>query len=224
MEQGVDHPELVAHLGATEYGDERVPGALEQPRQHLNLTEQQATTGVGQHRGWTHDRGVLAVRRPERLVHVVVAELGQVDAERRIVRGLACLEAQVLDHHDVARARRGDDRLDARTDHCRGEQHLGAEQLTQPPGDRSHREHRIRLALGSPEMPGDHDHRAAFAQPRDGGQRARDAQVVLDVAVEHGHVEIDAHQHPLTAAERQVFEAREVAGTRQVAGHRYVAE
>ena len=55
-----------------------------------------------QEAGRPDDRGVLAMRCAERLVHVDVGEFRQVGAERRVALGLPALEAEVLEHEDVA--------------------------------------------------------------------------------------------------------------------------
>jgi hypothetical protein len=156
---------------------------------------------------------VCAVRGAERLVHVDVAELREVRAERGVVLGLPRLEAQVLEHHDVARARRRDQRLDARPDDRGRERDVGAEQLAQARRDRCHRVLRVDDALRATEVAGDDHHRALRAQPVDRRQRGRDAEVVLHHAVSQRHVEVDAHQCPLPLLQGQVLQLGQLHGS-----------
>ena len=173
VEQRVDHAELVADLRAAEHRDERASGAVEQTRQHLDLADEQASAGVRQDARRADDRGVLAMRRAERLVHVDVGELG---------RGWCRTRGRTRSR----RARSGGSRActtspgeaDATSGCTRGpttagaKQHLAPEQLAEPRRDRRHRVARIGLALRTSEVPARDDDRVPVAQPLDRG-RAR---------------------------------------------------
>ena len=96
-------------------------------------------------------RGVRAMRRAERVVHVDVGERRQLLRERRVVLLLLGVEADVLEQHDdrppspapAAIGRFGAGSADAVV----GEHDRAAEQLRQPRRDRLQAELRARAAL-----------------------------------------------------------------------------
>ena len=61
-------------------------------------------------------------------------------------------------------------------------------------------------------MAADHHRGVVVAEVLNGGQGRRDPQIVGDLAVAHGHVEIGAQQDPFAATGWQVFEARDSPG------------
>jgi hypothetical protein len=130
---------------------------------------------------------VRAVRGAERVVDVHVGQRGVALCQLRVVLRLAGIEAQVLEHHDLAVGH---------VVEVLRELHVRAEQLAQPLGDRPHRQLRVR-PLRAPEMAGEDEPGAPLAQRLDRRQRGADARVVRDPPVGERHVEVDAHEHPL---------------------------
>jgi len=54
--------------------------------------------------------------------------------------------------------------------------------------------------MGSPEMGAEDDPGPMIDQVRDGGEAGPDPGVVFDRSVRiHGHIEVDPHEHPLSA-------------------------
>ncbi len=98
------------------------------------------------------------MRGAEGVVHVEVQVAGELARERRVVRGLARVEARVLEQPDAR---------------------VGLE-LAQPLRHRRHAKRRI-LALRPAEVRAEHDLRgAALEQQPERGERGPDARVVRD--------------------------------------------
>ena len=141
-----------------------------------------------------------AVRGAERVVHVRLAERGQLLAERGIVLLLALVEAQVLHHQHVAVAQRRGLRAGVVAHRVGGEHHGLAHKLGELLGGGTQRERLLEALAGrTAEMAHEDDARAVVDELLDGGQRRADARVVGDGAVLHRHVEVDAHEHALAA-------------------------
>ena len=157
VEEGVDHAELVADLGAAEDGDEGSARALPQAGQHLDLAGQQASGGGRHGAWWPDDRGVGAMGGAERIVHVGVHPLDQPGDEGGVVGLLTGIEPEVL------------------------EQLRPGCQLGEPGPDGIHRVPGIRLPLRSAEVAGAHHRRPPILQPGDGGEGGADAEVVGDL-------------------------------------------
>ncbi len=126
------------------------------------------------------------MRGAERVVDVHVLSCDQPLDELRVARLLAGIEAQVLEQLDVGR------------------------ELCEPRADRSHRVPLVGFALRTTEVAARRDVRAVLGEPLDRRERGSDAQVVDDLAVLEGHVEVRAEQDPLAAQVRKVFEEREL--------------
>ena len=118
-------------------------------------------------------RGVRAVRGAEGVVDVEVGERAEALGQLRVVLRLARLEADVLEHHDVAVGH---------VVEVRRELDVDAEQARQVVGDRLQRELRLAV-LGPAEVRDEQELRAPLAQLLDRRQRAADAGVVGDRAV-----------------------------------------
>ena len=175
LEERVDDADLVGHLRAADDRDERAPGVVEDPGQRLDLALQQAPGGrVLDVLDDADRRGVRAVRRAERVVDVEVGQRAEALGELRVVLRLARLEADVLEHHDVAVGH---------VVEVRRERDLGAEQARRG----ARRPARARTPARGPSA-GRGARRAAAARPRSrsssivGSARA-DAGVVGDRAV-----------------------------------------
>ena len=119
----------------------------------------------------------------ERVVDVDIAERGKLRGEPVVVLRLARLEADVLEHDDVARFERRDRSLRALAHDVGGETDLRAGQLGETIGDRSQRERGIRPALGAAQVRNEDDLRAARAQRLDRRQRRANPRVVGDQAI-----------------------------------------
>ena len=138
------------------------------------------------------------MRGGEGIVDEDVAELGQRLGEVRIVLLLALVEAQVLQHGDLAGLQRGTRILggladavgDERAPACRA-----ARPACRPPGFRLNS--RIGRALGPAEMRDDDDPRAALGEILEARHDALQPRRVGHLAVLDRHVEIGAHEHAL---------------------------
>ncbi len=93
-----------------------------------------------------------AMRGAERVVHIDVAQRGQLLREAGIVLLFFRVEAQVLEQHDAARTMRCARRIRRRTDAVFGKRDRTAQQLTRSRGNRAETHLRIRLALRTAQM------------------------------------------------------------------------
>ena len=184
LEQRVEHLDLVGDLRAAEHRDVRPIDLAEQPRQEIDLLRHhEARALFGDELDHPRGRRVRAVRGAERVVDVDVAVRRERARERLVVRFFARVEAQVLEHRDLAVAQIGDDLARAVADGLVGERDVGVEQLGEPRRDRLERELRLGLAVGTAEVRAEHDARAAIDQVLQRRQRRADARVVGDFAV-----------------------------------------
>ena len=182
--EAVDDPDLVGHLDAADHHHERPRRAVQQAREGVQLGLQQQSRRRRQLLR-DSDRGrVRAVHRPEGVLHEQVGVGGQLGREAGIVGLLAGVEAQVLEHPQLAL-------LVAEGD-------LAPEQLGQPLRHRPQRQLRLGLPLGPAQMRA-HDHlRALVQQQLDGRHGRADAGVVGHVTGVQRHVQVGAHQHAPT--------------------------
>jgi hypothetical protein len=193
----LEHGELVGDFRSTQDRDKWPLGIVQEPRQHgfLALEEQ---PGVGrQQLRHTHGRGVRAVSRAEGVVDEEIAEPGQVRGEISVVGLLARIEAEVLDHEDVARLQGRGGAFHLRTGDRGNRGNPLPEELAQPTRDRSHGIRRICFSLRSPEMRRQDDRRPSVQQVLNRRQRRSDAGVVGHFTVAQRHIEIDPHQRSL---------------------------
>ena len=169
--------------------------------QHLDLGEHQAAGGVRKAlRDVVHAR-LLAVHDTEAVADERVAQRGQLVGERAalgvVLAGLAGVEPDVLEHDDVAVGHRLDRRLRRLADRVVGCDDVGAQQLTEPGGDRSQRVRRVGLARGSAEVR-HHDHlRPARAQVGDGRDAGLDPALVGDRRAVERDVEVGPDEDAL---------------------------
>ena len=145
---------------------------------------------------------VRAVRAAERVVYVDVGEVGQRARKRWIVARLARLEADVLEHQQLAGRELLAEGFDGVADDGRRERHPGVGQLAQPGDDGCHRKALVTLSARPSQVRDDHQAPAARAQLLDRLQRGDDARVVdhqraATSAVGQRHVEVDAQQDAL---------------------------
>jgi hypothetical protein len=141
--------------------------------------------------------GVGAVRGAERVVDVEVGEVGQRGGELRIVRLLLGVEAEVLEHQQVARTQLLDGHLDSGSERVAGHPHRAAEELAEAVGDRLQAESVVHLALRPPEMAGEDDGRPTLQQVHDRRQAGANAGVVGDPPVVERDVEVGTQEDAL---------------------------
>ena len=178
-QQRLDDVDLPADLGAAEHRDERTLRLLEGGAEVLQLLLHQKPGDRGlEQMGHRLGGGVGAVRRAEGVVHVEIAQRGELPGQRRIVLLLAGPEARVLDESDAAAGQPPRHR------------HAGGQVLDELERDAEHPLHvaqdlaqrvlGIRTALGTAEVRQQDDPRAVLAQIPDRGQRGADAGIVGD--------------------------------------------
>ena len=162
-----EHRDLGRHLGAADHGRDRARRLVEHAAQRVDLLHQQRA-GVGRQQARDGvGGGVRAMRGREGIADEDVAELGQLRGEGRIVLLLALVEAQVLQHGDVAVLQRGHHLGRRLADAVGREGDRLAEQLAQLVGHRLQRILRIGPALGPAEMrDDDRSWRRARPDPR----------------------------------------------------------
>jgi len=166
-------------------------------QRHQLLLEQK--TGVGrQEMCQAFGRGVGAMRRAERVVHVEVEAGRKLFRERRIVPLFLWVEADVLEHHDIAGLHLPHGLLDLGTDGVWLERHRPAEELGKAFRDRREREFCVR-ALRATQVRDKPDGGACPEERAEGRQRGADARVIRDSAVLQRYVEVDAHQNAFSA-------------------------
>src|SRR5256714_6857318 len=144
-----------------------------------------------------HRRGVGSVRGAEGIVDIELAEGGQLPGKGRVVLRFAGIEADILQHHNLAVAHRSHCGLDRGTDAVLQVGHGASHELAEPLRQRRGPVGVVDLAVGAAEM-GDQDHAGtALEQVLDGRERLADAGVVDDAAILDRDVEVDADQHAL---------------------------
>ncbi len=163
----------------------------------LELREHQLTGIRGQVGGDAHHRRVRPVGRRECVVAEDLSVRGQLPGELRVVVLFPRMEPNVLEQQHLAGLQPADRGLRDRTHAVGGERHLAPQMLGELARDRAQRQGRVRTG-GAPQMGHDDRHRPAvhqIAQGRDGGL---DARRVGDGAVSDRHIEVLAHEDPLS--------------------------
>ncbi len=196
LQERLEHPDLVGHLGPPDDRHQRPRGVLEDAGERLDLALHEQAGRAGQQVGDALGRRVRAVRGAEGVVDVGVGQVGQAPRQLGVVLGLARLVADVLEHDDLAVG----DVVEVR---CKG--HVGAQQLAQPLGHGRQRELGLAV-LRAPEMRGQQQPRAALAQALDRRQRGADACVVGDALAVQRNVEVHPDEDAL-AVDVEVVEA-----------------
>jgi hypothetical protein len=211
-EQVVDDPQLVGDLRAAQddgVGPFRVLG---EPAQHGDLGGDQAAHGVREPLRDVVHRRLLAVHHTEAVADEGVGQLRELVGERAadgvVLAGLALVEADVLQHRDLAVGQAGHHGVRRVPDGVLGEPHLGAEQLGEPGRHRAQGVPRVRGALGTAEMRDDQHPGAGRGELGDGRHAGPDPAVVGDPVTVQRDVQVGAHQHALAV---QVTESGELA-------------
>ena len=208
--QVVDDADLVADLGSAEDRHKRLLRMAERLAQVFQfLLHQQAGGVLLDEVGDAFGGSVGAMRRSERVVHVVVAELGELPGELGIVGFLFRVEAQVLEQQRLSLFQLGRHLFGLRADAVGREADVLAaaqnfvEQDAQALGHRLQAHLRIGLALGTAQVRGQNQARAVTQRVLDGGQGFADAGVVHHPSVVERNVEVHPHEDSF-AAQRKI--------------------
>ena len=205
-----DDAELVADLRTAE--DDRVGalGVLGETVEHIQLGGDQEARGRRKSLGELVDTRLLAVHDPEAVGDQRVAELRKFAGERLalsvVLRGFARVEAQVLDHRDLAVLESRDGFGGRRADGVGSEGDRLAEQFREPLRDRLEGVLRVGSAVGAPEVRAHDDARARFEKRIQGRQRGTNATIVRYDAVLQGDVQITTDDDALALERTQGFQ------------------
>ena len=152
--------------------------------------------------------GVGPVGRPERIVHVQVAQLRKAPRELGVIGLFPGIEAGVLAQSHAAAGHSAGEGSSSVAGGIIDESDGRAEQRFQRTNHRLERVLGVRTALGPPEVREEDDPGALLTEVPDGGKRRAYAAVVGDQAILHRHVEVHPHQCAL-AIEAYRLERRE---------------
>ena len=195
----LDEAKLVRDLGPAEDGDERPFRVLEDPAERGELALHQEPGGGGLEEARDRvDRGLGSVGRREGVVHVAVAEPGQVARELGVVGLLLGMEAEVLEQHDLPRGESPRPRLRDGADAVWRDRHVRRGELPEPGRHRGHRVLRVGPAPGAAEVRGEDDRGAPREAVADRGEGGPQAGVVAHPAAVERHVQVRAEEHALT--------------------------
>ena len=171
-QQVVDDPILSETLAPPRIAANGRSGRLEQLGEHLDLALHQQP-GVGrQQLGDADRRGVRPMRGPERVVDVDVGVGREGRGEGRVVRLLLGVEAEVLEHQDLAGSEALDRVLRADPERVAGDRDVPAQELGQALPDRPQAQAVLDLAVRPPEVAGQDDR----------GARAGGAALIVGMA------------------------------------------
>ena len=167
FEQRVDHAELVAHLHAAEHRRRTAARARRAAGSSTSTSRASSRPAAdGRTRGGpTIDACARCAAPNASLTYTSPSSLRFVANAGSFVF-LARIEAQVLEHHHVARREALGELERRRSRRPRARAPRRAEQLAEPAGDRRERVLRVDLALRPAEVRAQHDRRLALAQPR----------------------------------------------------------
>ena len=192
--QVVEDVQLAGYLGSADNRGKGPRWRFQQIRQLGNLLLHEEP-GVGrQELGNPHGRGVGAMRRPERVVHVDVGVGRELCSKCGVVLLLLGVESEVLEQNEFAGPQTLD-RVDRTDPKCvAGDGDVLADQLGQALGCRSQTQPIVDLAVGSSEMACQDDLRAVRQEMSNRRKRGPDPGVVRDLPVLERYVEIDAQE------------------------------
>ncbi len=202
-DQVPDDGQLVGNLGAAEHdhiGPGRAGGQLPE---HRDLGEDQLAGRVRQQQGRVVDAGVLAVHGAESVAHVPLGERGEAARELTarpvVLAGLGGLEADVLQHRDLAAGEAGGAGAGRFTGHVGGQRNRLAEQFREPGRHRRQRGPAgrplgVAVPLRAAQVRADDHLGAAAHQIPQRRQAGPDPPVVGDRRAIHGHVQVGANQ------------------------------
>src|SRR6185369_9330981 len=168
--------DLAGDLGAAQDGDQRPDRVLHGLVEVVHLVfHQEAGGDHGDEVGDRLHGGVGPVRDGEGVVHVDLAAVYQRLGEIGVVFLLPLVEAEVLQHDDVARLHGVDQGAHAVADAVGGELDLLAQEPGEPGGRGGHGVFLLTLPLGAAQVRGEHDLRLLVQGVVDGGQHGPDA-------------------------------------------------
>ena len=102
LRQVLDHFDLVRHLGAAQNRDARPLGMACRLAEPLEfLIHQQSGSSFRHELDHPYGRGMRAVRRAERIVHIEITQCGELLRELGIVLFFLSVKAQILEQHDL---------------------------------------------------------------------------------------------------------------------------
>src|SRR5262249_13041601 len=138
---------------------------------------------AGHRRGYRDHRRVLAVARPEGVVDVDIAEIGNLPGERRIPGLLTGVEAEIFEYENVARLEILGRAADAGTDDRIRDLHRTGQELAESVGRVLHAKGGVlfRITLGPAEVAHDNEGGVLVEQRLERRQGGADAPVVGDV-------------------------------------------
>ena len=194
----VHESQLVGDLGASENGPDRTLRLVEDAAERRQLPRhEQSRHRRAQVPGDGLDRGVRAVGGGERVVDVDLGQSGQGLGECRVVVLLFRMEAQVLEHQELARPEGVGRRLDLGSDAVRRQRHGLTEELGESRRRGPERVLGIGLALGAPEMRGE-DHRRPGIEAMTNRRQGRgNPRVVGDARAVERDIEVHPKKDPL---------------------------
>ena len=203
VDEVVDDPELVGDLGTAEHHGIGPLGLFGEALEDAHLGLDEPTHGRRQEPRHVVDAGLLAVHDAEAVGDEDVRQRGELARELgAFLVGLGRLpriEAQVLQHDDVAVPCRPDRGLGAVPHGVGGEGDLAAEDLPEAGRDRCQGVLVLGRALRAAEVGAHDDSRTRLGQRLDRGSGRTDATVVGDGVPVEGHIEVGADEHALAA-------------------------
>ena len=137
------------------------------------------------------------MRGGERVVDIDIGKRRELPREPGIVGFLTRMEPQVLQQRHIAVLHRANHALGGGAHTIGCERHGPADRLGQWLNQRGQGHLGVRLTLWAAVMGGDDHPRALVDEFGDSGGGALNSRGVGDLAVLHGHVQIDAQKHPL---------------------------
>ena len=149
------------------------------------------------------------MRGGEGVINVEVAEPGHRVGQLGIVLLLAAVEAGILQHRDIARLEQRHHPLGRLALAIVDERHVAAEHVAERMGDEREAHVRVPLAFRTAEMGEDQDDCPPVGELGDGRRRGAQAGIVGHPRAVHRHVQVLAHEHPLSPDLAHVVECLE---------------
>ena len=204
MQEVVDDRELVGDLRAAEDDGVRPLGVLGEALEHVDLGGDEAAHRGRQPGRDVVDRRLLAVHDPEAVGDEGVGEAGEGVGELGALLvglgGLARVEPQVLEQHDVAVGHARRPRPARSRPPCRWRRSTGRPRSSASrPTTGAERVLLLGSALGPAEVGAHDDACARLGELRDGRDRRPDAAVVRDRRAVERHVEVGPDEDALAA-------------------------
>ena len=186
---------------AAQHSYERPLGIRQRLAQIRQLAfHQQSGCGLFHEARNSHDRGVRAVRRAERIAHKQpVAQRRQLAGETLVVGLFLGVVAHVLEQQHAAIGERAAPGLGVRAHAIRCKLHRRAQQLRELCRHRPQAVFRIGLALRPSQMRRQHKPRAARTREFERRQRFPYARIVGDAPAVQRNIEIHANKYALAA-------------------------